>query len=226
MLWTEIADSRMGTMVEQLQRVRELAILGRNGTSGAVERDAIAVEISEIRESLQSLANAKVNGRPLFAGFGATDAVAKVGGSWAYQGDSGQVTRRVSETDVVQVNVTGDDMLGFTAGEDVFTILDDLEAALVANDGTGIQAGIEEVDRAMNRILSSRATLGAAANRIEKAIFRAQADDVSIRTALSETEDTDMARAIMELQIQETAYQAAQSALAKAIQPSLAQFLR
>jgi flagellin-like hook-associated protein FlgL len=103
---------------------------------------------------------------------------------------------------------------------------EDLEAALVANDGTGIQAGIEEVDRAMNRILSSRATLGAAANRIEKAIFRAQADDVSIRTALSETEDTDMARAIMELQIQETAYQAAQSALAKAIQPSLAQFLR
>ena len=49
---------------------------------------------------------------------------------------------------------------------------------------------------------------------------------MSLRTALSETEDTDMASAVMELQIQETACQAAQSALAKSLQPSLAQFLR
>ncbi|MDH5521410.1 MAG: flagellin, partial [Acidimicrobiia bacterium] len=66
----------------------------------------------------------------------------------------------------------------------------------------------------------------AAANRIEKALFRAQSDEVAFRTTLSETEDTDMAKAIMELQIQETAYQAAQSALAKSLQPSLASFLR
>ena len=35
-----------------------------------------------------------------------------------------------------------------------------------------------------------------------------------------------MAEAIMELRIQEVSYQAAQGALAKALQPSLAQFLR
>ena len=225
MLWTEMADSRMGTMVEQLQRVRELAILGNNGTANQVERDAMAAEIAEARESLQAIANAKINGRPLFAGYSSGDAVAKVAGTWAYQGDTGAVTRRVSESDVVKVNMTGDVMFGFNAGEDVFTVLDDLEVALQTGDSAALGTSIDQVDRAMNRILSSRATIGAASNRIEKAIFRAQTDEVSLRTALSETEDTDMAKAVMELQIQETAYQAAQAALAKSLQPSLTQFL-
>lgn len=226
MLWTDMADSRMGTMVEQLQRVRELAILGNNGTSNQTEMDAMAVEVAETRESLKSIANAKINGRPLFSGFSSTDAVAKVAGTWTYQGDTGAVTRRVSESDVVQVNVTGDAAFGFSAGEDVFTVLDDLEAALQSGDTVGLSAAIDQVDRSMNRILTSRAAIGAASNRIEKAVFRAQTDEVSLRTALSQTEDTDMAKAVMELQIQETAYQAAQAALAKTLQPSLAQFLR
>jgi flagellar hook-associated protein 3 FlgL len=226
MLWTEMADSRMGTMIEELQRVRELAVLGNNGTANQVEMNAMAVEVAEARESMQAIANAKINGRPLFAGFSPADAVAKVAGTWTYQGDTGAVTRRVSESDIVQVNVTADEVLGFNAGEDVFTVLDDLETALQTGDPAGLSAAIDQVDRAMDRILNGRATIGAASNRIEKAIFRAQTDEVSLRTALSETEDTDLAKAVMELQIQETAYQAAQSALAKSLQPSLAQFLR
>ena len=226
MMWTDLADSRLNTMVEQLQRVRELAVLGGNGTANPVELAAMGVEVAETNKSFQSLANAKLNGRPLFAGFHSGDAVEKVSGSWTYRGDSGEVTRRVSETDQVRVNVTGDEVFGFTAGEDVFTLLEDLETQLNTGDKAGLQTSLEAVDRALDRILTAQATVGASANRIEKAMFRAQADEVSLRTSLSETEDTDMAQAIMELQIQETAYQAAQSALAKSLQPSLASFLR
>src|SRR5690606_35634055 len=69
LMWTELADSRMGTMVEQLQRVRELTILASNGTSNGSERAAMAVEIAEITSSLESLGNARLQGRPLFGGF-------------------------------------------------------------------------------------------------------------------------------------------------------------
>ena len=226
LMWTDLADSRLGTMVDQLQRVRELAVLGGNGTASPVELAAMGVEVAETNQSFQSLANAKLSGRPLFAGFHGGDAVEKVAGTWTYQGDAGQVTRRVSETDVVSVNVTGDDVFGFNAGEDVFTLLESVETQLNTGDKAGLQTSLEAIDRTLDRLLTARATLGASANRIEKAMFRAQADDVALRTSLSETEDTDMAQAIMELQIQETAYQAAQSALAKSLQPSLASFLR
>jgi flagellar hook-associated protein 3 FlgL len=226
LMWTDLADSRLGAMVDQLQRVRELAVLGGNGTASPVELAAMGVEVAETSQSFQSLANAKLSGRPLFAGFHGGDAVARVAGTWTYQGDTGQVTRRVSETDVVSVNVTGDEVFGFNAGEDVFTLLESIGTQLNAGDKPGLQASLEAIDRTLDRLLTARATVGASANRIELAMFRAQADDVALRTSLSETEDTDMAQAIMELQIQETAYQAAQSALAKSLQPSLASFLR
>lgn len=226
LMWTELADSRLGTMVDQIQRVRELTILGGNSTANPVELAAMAAEVSEIGESLESLANAKLGGRPLFAGFHGGDAVAKVAGTWTYQGDTGRLTRRVSESDVVGVNVTGDEAFGFNAGEDVFTVLEELATRLASGDKSGLQSSLQAVDRTLDRLLSARATVGASADRIEKALIRAQADEVTLRTSLSETEDTDMARAIMDLQIQETAYQAAQAALAKSLQPSLATFLR
>jgi flagellar hook-associated protein 3 FlgL len=226
LMWTELADSRLGTMVDQLQRVRELVISANNGTANTVEMASMAVEVGETAGSLQALANAKIQGRPLFGGYAGGDTVALVAGTWTYQGDTGAVTRRVSETDVVTVNVTGDEVFGFNAGEDVFTLLGDLETALAAGDRSGLPTTLAAIDRTLDRLLNARATVGAAANRIEKAMFRAQADEVNLRTTLSETEDTDMAKAIMELQIQEVAYQAAQGALSKALQPSLASFLR
>jgi flagellar hook-associated protein 3 FlgL len=127
---------------------------------------------------------------------------------------------------VVRVNVTGNEVFGFDAGEDVFTMLETIEANVASGDPSAMGTSLGAIDRAMERLNGARAAVGAAANRIEKAMFRAQADEVNLRTTLSETEDTDMAKAVMELQIQEVAYQAAQAALARSLQPSLAQFLR
>jgi flagellar hook-associated protein 3 FlgL len=124
------------------------------------------------------------------------------------------------------VNVTGDDAFGFNDGEDVFSLLETVQSQVSTGDKAGLASSIDAVDRAMNRLLNARAGVGAAANRIDQARLRAQADEVSLRTSLSEVEDTDMAKGVMELQLQETAYQAAQAALAKSLQPSLASFLR
>ena len=45
-------------------------------------------------------------------------------------------------------------------------------------------------------------------------------------SALSEVENTDLAKAIVDLQLQEVAYQAALAATARVMQPSLLDFLR
>jgi flagellar hook-associated protein 3 FlgL len=49
---------------------------------------------------------------------------------------------------------------------------------------------------------------------------------LSVTSQLSDIEDVDLPKAIMELQIQQTSYQAALAATAKVIQPSLIDFLR
>jgi flagellar hook-associated protein 3 FlgL len=47
-----------------------------------------------------------------------------------------------------------------------------------------------------------------------------------LKTTLSQTEDIDLPKTIMELQMQQVGYQAALSATAQALQPTLVQFLQ
>jgi flagellar hook-associated protein 3 FlgL len=49
---------------------------------------------------------------------------------------------------------------------------------------------------------------------------------LTLKTQLSDIEDIDLPETIMKLQLQEVAYQAALGATARAIQPSLMDFLR
>jgi flagellar hook-associated protein 3 FlgL len=58
--------------------------------------------------------------------------------------------------------------------------------------------------------------------------MRQTADDrvISLKGQLSEVEDIDLPQTIMDVKLQETAYQAALAASARVIQPSLMDFLR
>ena len=224
-LWVNLADTKLQSAIDQLQRAKELAIRGATFTN-ADERAAIAAEVVQLRETLVSLANTHHQGRGLFSGFDAGDAVAKVAGTWTYQGDAGQVNRRIGDTEVVAVNVTAYEAFGFSGGKDVFTVLDDLETALISNDQSGIDAGINEVQASMDTVLNNLTTLGAVGARIEGAQLRIGEDISNIRAQLSALEDVDLAEAVMEMQLQESAYTAALSAFARTGQTSLVDFLR
>ncbi len=224
-MWVNLADTKLQSVVERLQRAKELAIRGATFTNGD-ERVAIASEIAQLRDSIVGLANTHHQGRGLFSGFDAGDAVAKVGGVWTYQGDAGKVNRRIGDTEVVAVNVTAFDAFGFSAGKDVLTVLDDLEAALLADDQTGIDTGIGELQTSMKTVLTTLTGLGAVGSRIEAAQSRIGDDIASLKAQLSSVEDVDLAEAVMEMQLQETAYSAALGAVARSSQTSLLDFLR
>jgi flagellar hook-associated protein 3 FlgL len=224
-MWTDLADSKLQQAVDLLQRARELAVRGATYT-GTQEREAIAIEISGLRDDMVALANSQHQGRGLFSGFSAGDAVQKTGGVWTYTGDAGQINRRVGENEVVTINVTADLVFGFAAGNDVFTVLDDLEVALNANDTTGIETALGNVDDGLQTVLGGLGILGARANQIETAMSRIADDKLTLAEQLSSLEDIDMAEAVMDLELQKTAYEAALAAFAQASQTSLVDFLR
>jgi flagellar hook-associated protein 3 FlgL len=224
-MWVNLADARLQNAVEKLQRARELAVRGAT-FSNADERAGIAAEISAIRDGLVEIANTRHQGRGLFAGFSRQDAIGSTGSGWAYQGDDGTVNRRIGDTEVVEVNVTADDVFGFTAGRDVFSVLDDFETALLAGNAAAINTAIGEIDGAMDTILTSLAHLGAAGSRIESAQTTILERTETIRRQLSAIEDTDLTEAIMELQLNQTQYEAALTAFAHTSQASLVDFLR
>lgn len=225
--WLSMADSQMQAAVERLQRARELAVRGANSL-GAEERRAIAVELEGVRDEMAAIANSTHGGRPLFAGYASGDAVAQVGGVWTYQGDDGAITRRVGPSENVQVNVTAGDVFGFGSPDgDVFTMLDELVTALQGPDPVAaVTAGIGRIDAARQHIGDAQARVGAASNWVESARRRSDDALLGARGQLAEVQDVNIAEAIMELQTQEVAYNATLQALARALPPSLATFLR
>ncbi len=223
--WVDLADLELQSAVDQMHRVRELAIRGANSTNAA-DRVAIASEVAAIRDGLLSIANTRQQGRGIFAGFATGDAVTKVGGVWTYTGDAGAVMRRISDDLEVQVNVIAADAFGFAAGNDVFTLLDDLETALLTDDAVGIDTSISDVALATDTLLESLATLGSAGRRIEDASLEVLADIELVRGEISTIEDVDLSEALLELSLNETAYQAAMTAFTRASQSSLVDFLR
>jgi len=224
-MWLNLADTTLQDVVSQIQRARELAVRGSTQI-GSGERDAIAVEVSNLRDDVVALANGTHQGRGLFSGFSSGDAVQKIAGNWTYTGDAGQINRRVGENEVVTVNVTGDVAFGFASGSDVFTVLDNLAAALNADDTTAIDAAIAELDDSLSTVLGGLGTVGARTNQIESAMSRTQHDIETLTDQLSSLEDIDIAEAVMDLELQQTAYEAALAAFAQSSQTSLIDFLR
>ncbi len=73
---------------------------------------------------------------------------------------------------------------------------------------------------------TAHAQVGAAYKRIEQSQTALGDQQLYLTTALSDMEDVDLARATVDLHLQEVAYQAALSATSRVIQPSLLDFLR
>ena len=81
-----------------------------------------------------------------------------------------------------------------------------------------------EADR--DRITTTQAEAGSRQNRVQAAIQAAADNELRLSTSLSEVENADLPRTIVDLQMQEVAYQAALGATARVMQPSLLDFLR
>ena len=223
--WVSLTDGKLQDGVQALQRVRDLAVRAASSMEPQ-ERAGIATEILSIRDEMVGIANSQNQGQGLFSGTASGSAVALVAGVWTYTGDATQVQRRIGEGEVVTVTGRGDEVFGFADGDDVFTMLETLASQVSAGQATAVSDSIADVDTALGRILDGLAEVGATGNRIESTLAANQDQQIALRGQLSEIEDVDLASATMELQLQEVAYQATLAAMGRALQPSLADFLR
>ena len=227
--WLATADSQLQTVSSRLQRIQELATRGANEI-GAQERHALAAEVRQITAEIEGIANTEHVGRPLFGGFRDGDAVTKVAGVWTASHDAGdEVLRRVSDSEQVRVNITAAEWLGIDgdpATEDTLTFLERLAHRVEVGTPQEVSSELAGLREASVRVTDGLSQLGAAMNRVDSARSRATESMLTLRTELSNVEDVDIAEGVMELQVQQVAYEATLQALGKALPPSLVAFLR
>jgi flagellin-like hook-associated protein FlgL len=222
--WLEQTDSSLQAMLDTARRVRDLTVQGSStGSNTAESASAIATEVKSLREGLLSLANRTIGGRPLFGGV--TPGSKAYDTSGTYVGQAGPpVTRRVSDTEVVRVDTTGPEAFG-PAGADLFAIVDKIATDVVANPAA-LATHLTDLDTVMKGMLTAVADVGSRAARVERE-EQVNADrGLTLSSQLAETENIDLPNTIMRLQMQQVGYQAALSATAKALQPTLMDYLR
>ena len=220
--WLNSADSALQSVDEKVTRARSLVLQGMSAGGSQASREALAAEIRELSESIRSDANTSYLNRPVFGGTGATtEAFTKAG---AFTGDSTQVLRTVGSNTKVAVNVDGKAMFG-DGNDSVFNVLSEIATKLESNPGA-LQGELDRLDSRAATIRNGLSTVGARTNQLER--MRQAADDMALNVtqSLSDVEDIDLPQTITELQLQQTAYQAALAAGARVVQPSLVEFLR
>lgn len=126
-------------------------------------------------------------------------------------------------TNAVQFEVKTSDV---QREKDIFSSLADFRDALNTDDLTGVSNAIDEMARGLDNILFVRADVGARVNRLETNESRITDNSYTLEKMMSELEDTDIAKSMMDLKNQEIAYKTLLSMGAKTIQPSLLDFLR
>jgi flagellar hook-associated protein 3 FlgL len=161
--------------------------------------------------------------RPVFGGTTAGNVA--YDGAGNYKGDDGQTTRTVGPNSKVRIETTGPEAFG-TGNTQLFQVLTDLSRDIRANDTTSMGTDLNHLDTAHDLLKSTLSDVGARYNRVTQMKQSAEDHLLSVSSQLSDIEDVDLPKAIMELQIQQTSYQAALAATAKVIQPSLIDFLR
>jgi flagellar hook-associated protein 3 FlgL len=222
-----VADQTLGQTQNLLARVRELAVQARSDTTSAQGRVTIAQEVRQLHRQVIQLANAEVNGQPVFAGT-KTDAppfVLGIGDAVSYQGNSESQSIAVGPNQTTQIVLPGDQVFA-GATTNIFDGLSNLLAALEANNGAGIEAGIGNLDQAIGQISLAQGQIGAIANRLDQAYGISLVVSEAIQNVLSDQTDTDLATALTELRLQETAYEATSQTFSRLFDLSLMRFLR
>ena len=221
--WLGAADSALQSIMTQLQRVNTLVVQAANGSADSTSQGAIASEIDSIRQGLIGLANTQQGNRPLFGGTASGSVAYDASGN--YVGISATVMRNVAPNQQVQVNINGDQVFG-APGSDLFTTLTQLSSAIrTGNTGqlTGLQATFNSQTQ---NVETQLAAVGSREQRVQSLQTQNSSNDVTMKQNLSTLTDADVAQVMMQLQTQEVAYQAALEATAKAITPTLADFLQ
>jgi flagellar hook-associated protein 3 FlgL len=221
--WLGLTDSTLTSMLDSVRRAQELMLQGAStGNSGTDAREALATELTQVRDGLLADANTQRLGRPLFSGNKNTDKAYEDTGS--FLGDTNAVTRTVGDGVQVRVNITGPEV--FSAdGTDLFAVLKDAVDQL-RNDPAALGASLDKLDAVAGQMKSGLADVGAREARLDTTLDRLSSTALDNHTALSNVENVDIANAVVDLQMQQVAYQASLGATARVLQPSLLDFLK
>ncbi|WP_240374386.1 flagellar hook-associated protein FlgL [Bacillus piscicola] len=232
--WMESTDSALDKATQAVKKVRELVNQASNDTYEEGQRANIAKEVSQLFDHVVSIANTKVNNKYIFNGTDTTNPPVdetKLPTDWTDVQDLNVASTNEEDVEIellkgVTIPVNSRPQNVFS--NELFSELKQIELDLhnPEKSGEDFTKHLETIDKHINNMVNERAEIGARLNRVEMIDGRLGEQEVIAKRVLSDNEDADMEKVIIDLMTQENVHRAALGAGARIIQPSLLDFLR
>ncbi len=172
----QTAESALGQVTNNMQRIRELAVQSANGTLGDSERGHLQKEVDQLTSEIYRITNTtEFNGQNLF-------------------NNSGSVNIQIGANKGETISITNSklsDIVG--SGAKAIDVSTSGAAANVLASGAG------GVSKMIDNVVSARATMGAVQNRFESVIANLSSYSENLQAAKSRIMDTDFAAETAEL---------------------------
>ena len=218
-------EAALVRFTDVLGRASELAIQASTGSIAAAGRQAIALEVQQLITAAIAAGNSSQGGRYLFAGQ-LTDTVPFVPDDPTtptvvnYVGNTANIDREITKGTRIAVNITGNRV------QALYGALIKFRDDLLADNGAALTLDVAALETQLDSLLELRSEVGARMRRAEMVQMQLEENEAQVRTLVSQIEQANLAETIVELQMQETAYQAALGAAGRTLGISLLEFLR
>ncbi len=212
-----LSDQVLGEVNNLLQRSSEIAVGMSNEHYNAQDRLAAAAEVKELRGQMVILSNTELGGRYLFAGDAVDTEPFDTAGN--YQGLTDVPETLIGDDTWVQVGWDGSEV--FQGSVDVFQVLDDLDAALSANDSDQVFALISDIQAASKQAIEGRQEVGWQYARAEDGQILSANLSAEFTTHLDSMIGADEAAVYMALQQARYSFQSAMQVAAAGMNLSL-----
>lgn len=225
-VWLENTEDALEKAGSSIHRLTDLITQANTGTVTDDDRKKIDDEIEEIKKQLVSIANTKISGKYIFNGSDIYNAPVNYDGTnvtMKYNNDA--VNIEVSAGIKLQVNYLGSNVFG-NEKSGMFADLEALQNDLKNGNEPDLGKFIDAFQSHLNTVTSARSSIGASMNRVDMIQNRLDSQEIIATKTMSENEDIDVEKVILNLQTQQSIHRAALSVGSSIIQPSLVDFLR
>lgn len=184
------------SVLEIMDRAKEIAVAAANDALSNDDIETFRTELAEMQEAMLDIANAQVDNKYIFAGY--TDDQQPFSGTpVTYTGTNDHQMIEISPSMKVAKNVTGEEL--FVSPVDIFSALDDLDAALAAGDTALISDQLEPLELAAEQVRSVQGNVGIDMARIDDIITMQTSLNLSLEEKLSGEQDADLTEILSEI---------------------------
>jgi len=203
----DTSDAALGSIQEDLQRVRELTVQGQNGTLSSQERDAIQTEINSRVENINNISQTSTfNGVNLLKP--SSDISVQSG---ANDGEQTTVIKAADTVNDTGVNIDVDATTGGSIGANSSFALSDLNVGgslgSYSGNTTATASPLSGLDQMIDNVSRMRSELGASRNSLDSTMDYNDNYNTSLQAAKSQIGDADIGSVVSRLMSDRTVLQ-------------------